>query len=238
MNETLLCVGLGSPLSPSVLSSVVEQCNDWCNDQQIRIKVLSGRYLFISTNPKALLIIKHGIGIGERVRTHIGLAELIGSACNKLWFTFPENGTTWYFSNKQIKLGRDKGYFYRCSYESTKLPTIDDINSTSTSTSTSTSISSKIGMNVDVSFMIEIMDPIRWPDQIDALLVSFLNKLAESKEISVWDVTCESVCVAYRGLQMQLSKLVMGDIELSHRWGISGPKRKAVVARLGKEKKR
>ena len=32
---------------------------------------------------------------------------------------------------------------------------------------------------------------------------------------------------------MQLSRVVMGSAELSHRWGISGPKRKAVIARIG-----
>ena len=37
----------------------------------------------------------------------------------------------------------------------------------------------------------------------------------------------------YRILQSQLSRLIMNDSALSHRWGISGPKRKAVIARLG-----
>ena len=88
-------------------------------------------------------------------------------------------------------------------------------------------------MNVDVSFMIEIMDPIRWTNEIDTLLISFLIGLSENSNKTIWDVSCEQIYDEYRALQILLSRLVINDADLSHRWGISGPKRKAVIARLG-----
>ena len=46
-------------------------------------------------------------------------------------------------------------------------------------------------------------------------------------------VTAEQVCENFRTLQQQLTRLAMDNHSLSHKWGISGPKRKAVLARLG-----
>ena len=204
---------------PRTLSAIADHCNQWSNGHQIRIKILSGRYIFISTESDCDLIRRYGIGVGERVRTPIGLAELRGVAFNRLWFTFTEIGSTWFFSNHQIKSGREQGYFTRCSYE------LEDVHTPTPPVPS--------GLNFDVFSLQEIMDPVRWPDEIDSALVSFLVKLAEAEGVSVWSVTCDKVSQEYRSLQSQLSRLIMNDSALSHRWGISGPKRKAVIARLG-----
>ena len=273
--------------------------------------MLSGRHIFISTDRNSSLVEKHGIGIGERVRTPVGLAELRGVANNCLWFTFIETESTWFFSSKQIQIGRERGYFIRCSYE------LEDLRAPK--------IPRPTDMTFDTFFLQEIMDPLRWPEEVDSALVGYLIKLAEAEDTSVWAVTSEKVkcgawamqcsvlwcgvkylafvktckldqrlggnpitclltspplsafltiyiplspvlscpvlsshflclfittpyppplllshsslspqiCEGYRGLQAQLSRIVMNDSNLSHRWGISGPKRKATIARLG-----
>ena len=223
LNEMLLCVGLGSIISPSGLSEISNHCNDWCKGEQIRIKVLSGRHVFISTNKKSSLLSTYDLGIGERVRTPIGLALLIGTSANKLWCTFEESGNTWYFNCKQIKKGKEKGFFNRCSYDKTNLKNIEELIK-----------DNNVIPNYDLFFLNEIMDPIRWTNEIDTLLISFLIGLAEKSNTTIWNITCEQIYDEYRGLQILLSRLVMKDADLSHRWGISGPKRKAVIARLGK----
>ena len=161
------------------LLAIADHCNEWSNGNQIRLKVLSGRYIFISTERDSALIKKYGIGVGERVRTPIGLAELRGVAFNRLWFTFTETGSTWFFSNQQIKSGRENGYFTRCSYE------LEDVLTPTPPVPS--------GLNFDVFFLQEIMDPVRWPNEIDSALVSFLVKLAEAEGVSVWSVSCDKV---------------------------------------------
>lgn len=237
----LLCVGLESVLSPKILLEISNHCNDWSKGDQIRIKVLSGRNIFISTNEKSKLFFTYNIYIGERVRTPIGLAKLIGTANNKLWFTFEETGLTWFFTKKQIKEGKEKGFFIRCSYEKNNDLHYSENSEIIKNKKSNENINnieklykiSKTISTYDFVFINEIMDPIRWPEEIDTLLVSFLVKLAENSKISIWNVTCENISNEYRGLQILLSRLVMSDSDLSHRWGISGPKRKAVIARLG-----
>jgi hypothetical protein len=158
---------------------VAEHCNQWCQGTLVRVKVLSGRHIFISTDKNNSLIEKYGIGVGERVRTPVGLAELRGVANNCLWFTFIETESTWFFSSKQIQVGRERGYFVRCSYE------LDDL--------TAPKVPSPTGMTFDTFFLQEIMDPVRWPEEVDSALVGYLMKLAEAEDISVWAVTSDQV---------------------------------------------
>ena len=222
LNEMLLCVGLGSVISQTGLSEISNHCNDWCKGEQIRIKVLSGRHIFISTNKESSLLSTYDLGIGERVRTPIGLAVMIGTTANKLWCTLEDNGNTWYFNNEQIKKGKENGFFHRCSYEKINIQNNEEL------------IKNKnVSSNYDLFFLNEIMDPIRWTNEIDTLLISFLIGLSENSNTTIWDISCKQIYDEYRGLQILLSRLVMNDADLSHRWGISGPKRKAVIARLG-----
>lgn len=166
-------------IPPRTLSAIAEHCNQWSNGTQIRVKILSGRSIFISTAGDCDLIKRYGIGVGERIRTPIGLAELRGVAFNRLWFTFTEMGSTWFFSHQQIRSGKEKGYFTRCSY---------DLEDVLTPTSPVPS-----GLNFDILFFQEIMDPVRWPSEIDSALVAFLVKLAEAEGVSVWSVSCDKV---------------------------------------------
>ena len=78
--------------------------------------------------------------VGERVRTPSGVAEVAGTAPQRLWFSMesreeslpatqtPTQGPrVWFFSSKQIVQGRRKGLFKRCTYEPEMTP---DMNAT------------------------------------------------------------------------------------------------------------
>jgi hypothetical protein len=58
---------------------------------------------------------------------------------------------------------------------------------------------------------------------------------SESGAIGPWDISPDEIMHSdnFRALQKLLSRHIMENAELSHRWGIAGPKRKAVVARIG-----
>jgi len=55
----------------------------------------------------------------------------------------------------------------------------------------------------------------------------------QASDVSPWAVPCAAICDDFRPLQQSLTRLVLATPALAHRWGIAGPKRKAVLARLG-----
>ena len=274
LTELLLCINTGVPLSLRTLTAVAEHCNQWSQGKQIRLKVLSGRCMFISTDEHAPLMRQYGLGVGQRVRTPLGIAQLEGSACGRLWFTFAATGNTWCFTNHQIRVGREKGFFTQCSYDTSSSAATMDLSvvavaatdndslsaagggpapihatvasaataltttmiTTEDGTSVGTSSSSAAAASTtsfDVAFLQDTLEPARWPPEMDALLINFVTKIADTKDISPWAVTCDLICEDFRALQQQLTRHVMTHPDLSHRWGISGPKRKAVLGRLG-----
>lgn len=123
----------------------------------------------------------------------------------------------WFFSTHQIVAGREKGLFKSCSYAKS--------DSTSPKASKNT-------VNVDMTLLTDSFEPHRWTERMDNVLVQYLQQMANKKGQSCWSVTADEIVSEYRNLQQQLSKIVMGNPELSHRWGIAGPKRRAVVARI------
>jgi hypothetical protein len=88
-------------------------------------------------------------------------------------------------------------------------------------------------MTFDAGTLGDLIDSNRWSKEMDAVLVNFLLQKAESLGISPWNIPSDRIVDDFRGLQQSLSKIVLADMELSHRWGIAGPKRRAVIARLG-----
>lgn len=187
LNESFFCLGFGSTIPARSLSVIAEHCNEWCSGHQIRIKTLSGKYVFISTDPSSPLVKKYGIGVGERVRTPIGLAELRGVANGKLWFTYTETGYTWFVTRQQIRAGREMGYFERCTYE------LYDLQSATSLTAPIIKQAVPSGMFFDTFFMQEIMDPARWPDEVDSAIVSHLSKVADAERVTVWEISCDEV---------------------------------------------
>lgn len=196
LNESFFCLGFGSTIPAKSLAAIAEHCNEWCGGHQIRIKTLSGKYVFISTDPTSHLVLKYGIGVGERVRTPLGLAKLRGAAKGKLWFTYTESGYTWFVTRQQIRAGREVGYFKRCTYEQFDLQP-----ATTTTLSVPTpKQAAPLGMFFDIFFLQEIMEPARWPDEIDSAIVAHLSKVADAERHCVWDISCDEVRTRYQCL--------------------------------------
>lgn len=184
-------MGFGSTIPARSLAVIAEHCNEWCSGHQIRVKTLSGKYVFISTDPTSPLVKKYGIGVRERVRTPIGLAELRGVANGKLWFTYSDTGYTWFVTRQQIRAGREMGYFDRCTYE------LYDLEPVTSVTVPILNQAVPSGMFFDTFFMQEIMDPARWPDEIDSAIVSHLSKVADAERLTVWEISCDEVSTRF-----------------------------------------
>jgi alpha-tubulin suppressor-like RCC1 family protein len=98
----------------------------------------------------------------------------------------------------------------------------------------STSSNNEAALGVyDAASLHELLEPSRWCAELDAVLMAFLTNKGDEHSISPWWVSANLVNDEFRGLQQSLSRIVMNSVDLSHRYGIAGPKRKAVVARLG-----
>ena len=178
------------------------------------------------------------------MRTPYGVAEVAGAAYHRLWFriggstngvvkpsTSPnsEDSKVWYFSPQQIADGRSKKLFLRCSYASN--------NSSNGGEQDSLPAAGTAALQFDYESISDLVDPSKWSEDMDHLLLNFLVSQSDGRQCSnseaVWKVTADQVCENFRPLQQQLSRLAMNNHELSHKWGISGPKRKAVLARMG-----
>ena len=177
------------------------------------------------------------------MRTPYGVAEVAGAAYNRLWFRIggsangvvkpsppssTEDSKVWYFSPQQIADGRSKKLFLRCSYAT---------NPSNGGEQDSIPTSSTAALQFDYESISDLVDPSKWSEDMDHLLLNFLVSQSDGRKCSnseaVWKVTADQVCENFRPLQQQLGRLAMSNHELSHKWGISGPKRKAVLARMG-----
>jgi alpha-tubulin suppressor-like RCC1 family protein len=261
--EMLYCLHTNTPLSFRILSLVAEHSNSWCHLSQIRCKIASGKNIFLNkcvqlpglnvSDAESAAAANSTAStfdycVGERVRTPYGVAEIAGFAYNRVWFSIADaaagptvTGTTppvdaiWYFSYSQIAKGREKGYFWRCSYDNVELSTEGGSSSTNGRlvAAASTSALSGTTPTYDVVSLHELLDPSRWSPELDAVLLSFLTSKGEEHSISPWLVSAAMVNDEFRSLQQALSRIVLNSVDLSHRYGIAGPKRKAVIARLG-----
>ena len=99
----------------------------------------------------------------------------------------------------------------------------------------------------DAAGIVSDIDNAFWSKEMDACLVHYLvslipthstinstigNTSGGSSQGTVWDVTVQDVLGSFRKVQQSLTKIVMVDEKLNHRWGFKGPKRRAVIARL------
>ena len=226
LTEMIYCINSGAPMSTRILGLIVDQCNQWCSGMWIRRKVISGKSTFICK--KSPLLQKYGLTVGARVRTPYGIAEVTGSAHDRVWFKMSENSVGfWFFSPQQIEAGHEKGYFIRCSYdneneelESSELQEEDWSQHVANS-------------SFDVASLRELLDSDGWSDEMDAILLKFLLKRAKILNVSPWNVPADYVYEDFRLLQQHLSRIVIANSILLRKWGISGPKRRAVTARLG-----
>ena len=145
-----------------------------------------------------------------------------------------KSSDVWFFSQKQVSAGRALGLYLPCTYES------------SAAASSSSTSSDHVSMNnnnigdgdcdvdtFDQNAIQDLLEPSKWSSQIDSVLTAFILANAESRGVSPFDVTVSDVCSDFRTIQQQLSRIVMASPSLSHKWGIGGPKRRAVIARIG-----
>ena len=252
--ELMICMSRGCPFSPRVLGLIADQCNQWCGGQQKRYKAVSG--LTVLLECASPLLRKYGLFAGERVRTPYGVAEVAGTAFNRVWFVMNEANQVWFFSRQQLLQGRENGMFFRCTYEPAHVEPpllggdgggfsspfsaslLDDsysspIKGNASAPSAATPIASHASSAFDAAYLAEMLHPSRWSLELDAALVSFLLKHGEADSVQAWNISASAVHRHFRSLQQTLSRIVRGDAVLSHRWGFAGPKRRAVIARLG-----
>jgi hypothetical protein len=220
LSEMMNCLSLRKPFSFRVLDMILTHLKSWCGGNVIRRQAVSGRYLFL--NKESKLLRKLDLKYGDRVRTQYGIAEICGSAYGRIWFNTKDKNGVWYFSKQQITAGRVKGLFQRCSYQSEFPSSVSDVVD-----------GSSVLAGVDISTLQEYLDPDRWSCEIDNALIDFLEDTAEKDNLSPWDISSQTVWDSFRKIQLNLSRFVLNSVELSHKWGISGPKRKAVLARMG-----
>jgi len=220
LSEMMNSLSMRKPFSFRVLDSILTHLKSWCSGNVIRKKAVSGRYVFLKKESKLLNNLE--LKCGDRVRTQYGIADICGSAYGRVWFQTKDKEGVWYFSKQQIAAGRTKGLFQRCSYKP------ED-----------SCVPSEIGMDgsvladIDIASLHEYLDPERWSCDVDSVLVDFLHDTAEKENVSPWDISSRTVCDNFRKIQLNFSRHVLDSVELSHKWGIMGPKRKAVLARLG-----
>ena len=217
LKELFYTLAYQGTFSSMLINFLLKSGSSWCVGSQVRRCTVSDKQIYL--NNKSSVLANFGFVAGERIRTPYGIAKVIGSSHGKIWFEMcSQSDLLWFFSAHQILLGREKGLFKTCTY----------VKPDAISPKTSKTI-----VNVDIGLLTDSFEPHRWTDKMDNVLVQFLQQLAVRKGQSCWSITVDEVVSEYRNLQQQLSKIVMSNLELSHRWGIAGPKRRAVVARIG-----
>ncbi|RYH27830.1 hypothetical protein EON65_13005 [archaeon] len=248
VNELLLSLYLGKPLSHRLAVLVAEHCNQWCTTIYVRCRAVSQKDIFLATDSP--LLKRFGLVVGERVRTYYGVAEVAGSAFNRIWFRVNSKGEVWFFTVQQIQEGRAKKLFTRCTYDA-----VDNQTTTSTTTQSAAGTASAASASVgtaatgsvphsgsasgisaatyDAATILDLLDPAKWTEEMDMCLISFYMSQANAANIEAWKMSSDQLFDNFRVLQQGLSRIVMNNSDLLHKWGISGPKRKAVIARLG-----
>lgn len=225
ITEMIYCINAGAPMSSRILGIVADHCNQWCSGLWIRRKAISGKSTFICK--KSPLLQKYGLVVGERVRTPYGIAEVTGSAHDRIWFKMSENPVGfWFFSPQQLQAGTEKGYFLRCTYEK-------DIDGEEGDSLDEDWTQHAANSSFDITSLRDLLDADGWSDEMDEILLKFLLKRAKELTVSPWNVPADYVYEDFRLLQQQLSRIVITNPSLLRKWGISGPKRRAAIARLG-----
>lgn len=230
LNELVLSLYRRHPLSHRLQVLVAEHCNQWCFAAHVRSRAVSGRDVFLAT--ESALLNRFGFTVGERLRTPFGVAEVAGTAFNKVWFVLNAAGDVWYFTVQQILDGRSKRLFLRCSYDGEVLSA--GAGETGGGASGEAPPDPMHQMSYEALSVQDLLDPTKWSEEMDQVLLAFLSKQADVLSLdSQWKVTAQQVTDNFRTLQQQFSRIMMDSHDLAHRWGISGPKRKAVLARIG-----
>lgn len=241
VNELILALYLHRNLSHRLAVLVAEHCNNWCATVYVRCRAVSQKDIFLAT--ESPLLKRFGFVVGERVRTYYGVAEVAGSGYNRIWFRVNPEGEVWFFTIQQILDGRaKKQLFTRCSYDGDVVSAPAGASQATSSTAalnnsrSSESIPASTVLSTasyDAATVLDFLEPSKWTDEMDNVLLNFYFSQALAANVEPWQLSTDQLFDNFRILQQQLSRIVMASTELTHRWGIAGPKRKAVIARLG-----
>jgi hypothetical protein len=253
LNEFILCLASKSSFSYRLATMIAEHCNTWCTSIFVRYRTVSKRDIFLAI--ESPLLKRFNLVVGEKVRTLYGVAEIAGVAYNRIWFKMNSLGEVWFFTISQILEGRTKKLFMRCTYNippasssASSSTSVEPGNSLSNNNSTKSNVvnenqlngnATAVGCNTmfmatfDAISILDILDPMKWSKEMDEILMDFLIKQSETHGVEPWKITCDKLFDNFRLLQQQLSRVILSNNHLSHHWGITGPKRKAVIARLG-----
>ena len=234
LTELILSLRSKAALSHRLAVMVAEHCNQWCTTVYVRCRAVSRKELFLAT--ESPLLKRFNLVVGERVRTFYGISEVAGTAYNRVWFRVNPAGEVWFFTNQQILEGKSKKLFSRCSYTDSTIhhtTSIKDLPSSGGFIVSGKSSDNLYVATYDAATVIDLLDPSKWSEEMDVILLGFLMKQSEAAGVEPWKISSDQLFENFRFLQQQLTRIVLSHQELTQKWGIAGPKRKAVIARLG-----
>ena len=245
--ELLMCLyNISYHFSYQLLGDLAQQCNSFCDGSFERVLTVSGKWITMCTSNGSPLLEMLQMNVGERYRTPCGIGRVLGVQYGRVWFEFgdaterknaslgtPTEGekssTVWYYTVQQIISAKERGFYLRTSYY------------TPSGSSSKKYSAGGNSLHYDAASLYEIFTPGMWTEQMDRVIVKFLQSLqtaataGDSSEKAIespWDVSADLITSEFRNLQSKLTKIVMSNSALSHHWGISGPKRRAVTARI------
>lgn len=224
-------------LSCELANLIATDCNQWCNPE-LYLVARTISHVDIYMTKKSELLDKAELIVGDKVRTSYGIAEVAGAAFQKIWFRIGDRREVWFFSLQQILEGKQRKQFQRSSYQHNDYPYSSDCFHSWNETShnlinKNNSVSDNpFGSKYDSSTVIDLMDPRKWSNEMDSVILSFLYRVSETHAVEPNKVTLEMLLNNFRILQSQLTRLVINNSELTYYWGITGPKRKAVIVRI------
>ena len=122
---------------------------------------------------------------------------MLGAAYSRIWFRIggssngsrsgaaADDGKVWFFTPQQIVDGRTKKLFLRCTYDAEPVQTSEESATESavamlTDRDQPSAGSSTGGLQFDIATVADLVDPSKWSDDMDHLLISYLMTLAES----------------------------------------------------------
>jgi len=230
---------LGRYLSYEIAELICNDCNRWCNSQvYVLSRTVTQQDIYLSQ--RSPLLDHVDLRIGDRVRTSYGMGEVAGVAFQRIWFCFGNGKEVWYFTVQQILEGKLRKFFIRSTYQQLISCQIEDGSFTFNDLTNlpyhhlpnKFEYEDAYIAKYDVDTVIEMLDQKKWTNEMDLVLLNFLLRLSEANNVDPAQVSIEMVLNNFRTVQFQLTRIVLSNSELSFYWGISGPKRRATIARL------
>jgi hypothetical protein len=193
---------------PSHLMAAYSHWERWHGGKLVRKRLLNNLHIFVERVSDMMQEI--GLRHSQRIRTEMGSGTVVGVAYGVMWIELDGTNLVW-FDDIDILPG---GYDF------------DEQEGDCSDAEQS------VNCSLDFRTFADLVDAGGWNASMDQQLVASLERLAAAAQTSVWAVDAATVLDHFRTVQHLLSKEVMKDHALLQKWGIAGPKRKAVLARI------